>query len=60
MSTIFKNRSFAPGIRDGFNHLLEATLAADPILAGRHLIAFLLRDGKDATVTVETLANNAR
>ena len=40
----------------GFNHLVAATLAADPIVEGGHRVAFLSSDDEDATAPVAALA----
>ena len=41
----------------GFNHLIAATLAADPIVEGGHRVVFLSSDDEDAFPPVEALAN---
>jgi 8-hydroxy-5-deazaflavin:NADPH oxidoreductase len=40
----------------GFNHLLAATLAADPIVEGGHRVIFLSSDDEDAIAPVAALA----
>ena len=40
----------------GFNHLIAATLAADPIVEGGHRVVFLSSDDGDATAPVAALA----
>jgi predicted dinucleotide-binding enzyme len=40
----------------GFNHLIAATLAADPIVEGGHRVIFLSSDDEDATALVAVLA----
>jgi predicted dinucleotide-binding enzyme len=40
----------------GFNHLIAATLAADPILEGGHRVIFLSSDEEDATAPVAASA----
>ena len=40
----------------GFNHLVAATLAADPIVEGGHRVAFLSSDDEDAIAPVAALA----
>ncbi len=40
----------------GFNHLVAATLAADPIVDGGHRVVFLSSDDEDATAPVAALA----
>ncbi|HTN41791.1 MAG TPA: NADPH-dependent F420 reductase [Asticcacaulis sp.] len=40
----------------GFNHLIAATLAADPVVEGGHRVVFLSSDDEDATAPVAALA----
>ena len=40
----------------GFNHLIAATLDADPIVEGGHRVVFLSSDDEDATAPVAALA----
>jgi predicted dinucleotide-binding enzyme len=40
----------------GFNHLIAATLAADPIVEGGHRVVFLSSDDEEATAPVAALA----
>jgi 8-hydroxy-5-deazaflavin:NADPH oxidoreductase len=40
----------------GFNHLIAATLATDPIVEGGHRVVFLSSDDEDAIAPVATLA----
>jgi len=40
----------------GFNHLIAATLATDPIVDGSHRVVFLSSDDEDAIVPVANLA----
>ena len=40
----------------GFNHLIAATLAADPVIEGGHRVVFLSSDDEDATAPVAALA----
>ena len=40
----------------GFNHLIAATLATDPIVEGGHRVVFLSSDHEDAIAPVATLA----
>jgi predicted dinucleotide-binding enzyme len=40
----------------GFNHLVAATLAADPIVEGGHRVVFLSSDDEDAIAPVADLA----
>jgi predicted dinucleotide-binding enzyme len=44
----------------GFNHLIAATLAADPIVEGGHRVVFLSSDDEDATAPVAALRAGAR
>jgi 8-hydroxy-5-deazaflavin:NADPH oxidoreductase len=40
----------------GFNHLIAATLATDPVVEGGHRVVFLSSDEEDATAPVVALA----
>ncbi|MBZ9769082.1 NAD(P)-binding domain-containing protein [Mesorhizobium sp. CA6] len=40
----------------GFNHLIAAILAADPVVEGGHRVVFLSSDDEDATAQVAALA----
>jgi predicted dinucleotide-binding enzyme len=40
----------------GFNHLIAATLAADPVVEGGHRVVFLSSDDEDAIAPVAALA----
>ncbi|TIM35785.1 MAG: NADP oxidoreductase coenzyme, partial [Mesorhizobium sp.] len=40
----------------GFNHLIAATLATDPLVEGGHRVVFLTSDDEDAIAPVATLA----
>ncbi|HET6762721.1 MAG TPA: NAD(P)-binding domain-containing protein [Longimicrobiaceae bacterium] len=40
----------------GFNHLVAATLAADPVVDGGHRVVFLSSDDEDAAASVAALA----
>ena len=40
----------------GFNHLIAATLASDPVVEGGHRVVFLSSDDEDATRLVVDLA----
>jgi predicted dinucleotide-binding enzyme len=40
----------------GFNHLIAAKLAADPVVEGGHRVVFLSGDDEDATASVAALA----
>lgn len=42
----------------GFNHLGAATLAADPVVEGRHRVVFLSSDDEDAIAPVAALARH--
>ena len=56
-SSAFAARSF-PGARfvKGFNHLIAATLATDPVVDGGHRVVFLSSDDDDAIAPVAALA----
>ena len=58
-SSAFVARSF-PGANfvKGFNHLVAATLATDPIVKGGHRVVFLSSDDEDAIAPVADLAKN--
>lgn len=43
----------------GFNHLIAATLAADPIVEGGHRVVFLSGDDEDAIAPVAVWPNNS-
>jgi len=56
-SSAFVARSFTGAkLVKGFNHLVAATLATDPIVEGGHRVVFLSSDEEDATAPVEALA----
>jgi 8-hydroxy-5-deazaflavin:NADPH oxidoreductase len=40
----------------GFNHLIAATLATDPVASGGHRVVFLSSDDEDAVAPVAELA----
>jgi predicted dinucleotide-binding enzyme len=40
----------------GFNHLIAATLATDPVVEGGHRVVFLSADDEEATAPVAALA----
>ena len=56
-SSAFAAKSFT-GARfvKGFNHLIAATLATDPVVAGGHRVVFLSSDDEDAIAPVAALA----
>jgi 8-hydroxy-5-deazaflavin:NADPH oxidoreductase len=56
-SSTFVAKSF-PGAKvvKGFNHLVAATLATDPIVDGGHRVVFLSSDNEDAIAPVAELA----
>lgn len=56
-SSAFVARAFA-GARfvKGFNHLIAATLATDPVVEGGHRVVFLSSDDEDAVAPVAALA----
>jgi len=57
LSSAFVAKSF-PGAKlvKGFNHLVVATLATDPIVKGGHRVVFLSSDDEDAIAPVADLA----
>jgi predicted dinucleotide-binding enzyme len=53
----FVAKSFTGGkLVKGFNHLIAATLATDPVVEGGHRVVFLSSDDEDATASVADLA----
>ena len=57
LSSAFVAKAFTGAkLVKGFNHLIAATLAADPIVEGGHRVVFLSSDDEDATAPVATLA----
>lgn len=57
LSSAFVAKAFTGAkLVKGFNHLIAATLAADPIVEGGHRVVFLSSDDEDATASVEALA----
>jgi 8-hydroxy-5-deazaflavin:NADPH oxidoreductase len=56
-SSAFLAKSF-PGAKlvKGFNHLIAATLATDPVVEGGHRVVFLSSDEEDAIAPVADLA----
>jgi 8-hydroxy-5-deazaflavin:NADPH oxidoreductase len=56
-SSAFVAKAFTGGkFVKGFNHLIAATLAADPVVEGGHRVVFLSSDDEDATAPVAALA----
>ncbi|MCW3059147.1 MAG: oxidoreductase coenzyme F420-dependent [Capsulimonas sp.] len=56
-SSAFVAKSFTGGkLVKGFNHLIAATLATDPVVEGGHRVVFLSSDDEDATASVADLA----
>jgi 8-hydroxy-5-deazaflavin:NADPH oxidoreductase len=56
-SSAFAAKSFTGAkFVKGFNHLVAATLATDPIIEGGHRVVFLSSDDEDATAPVADLA----
>lgn len=56
-SSAFVAKAFAGAkLVKGFNHLIAATLASDPIVEGGHRVVFLSSDDEDAIAPVATLA----
>ena len=56
-SSAFVAKSF-PGAKvvKGFNHLIAATLATDPVVEGGHRVVFLSSDDEDSVAPVSDLA----
>ncbi len=58
-STAFVAKAFTGAkLVKGFNHLVAATLAADPIVKGGHRVVFLSSDDEDAAARVADLAKH--
>ena len=56
-SSAFVARAFTGAkLVKGFNHLVAATLAADPVVEGGHRVVFLSSDDEDASAPVAALA----
>ncbi|MGY3528077.1 putative dinucleotide-binding enzyme [Bradyrhizobium sp. USDA 4452] len=56
-SSTFAAKAFTgAGFVKGFNHLIAAKLAADPIVEGGHRVVFLSGDDEDAIAAVAALA----
>ncbi len=56
-SSAFVAKSFIGGkVVKGFNHLIAATLATDPVVEGGHRVVFLSSDEEDAIPPVADLA----
>ena len=56
-SSAFAAKSFTGAkFVKGFNHLVAATLATDPVVEGGHRVVFLSSDGEDAIGPVANLA----
>jgi predicted dinucleotide-binding enzyme len=56
-SSAFAAKAFTgASLVKGFNHLIAATLAADPIVEGGHRVVFLSSDDEDAIAPVAALA----
>ena len=57
LSSVYVAKSFTGAkVVKGFNHLVAATLATDPIVEGGHRVVFLSSDDEDAAAPVEALA----
>lgn len=57
LSSAYAAKAFAGAkLVKAFNHLIAATLAADPVVEGGHRVVFLSSDDEDATVPVVALA----
>jgi len=56
-SSAFVAKAFTGArLAKGFNHLVAATLAADPVVEGGHRVVFLSSDDEDAIASVAALA----
>ena len=56
-SSAFVAKSFTgASFVKGFNHLIAATLATDPVVAGGHRVVFLSGDDDDAIAPVAAMA----
>ena len=56
-SSAFAARSFTGAkLVKGFNHLIAATLATDPVVEGGHRVVFLSSNDEDAVASVADLA----
>jgi len=61
LSSTFVAKSFTGAkVVKGFNHLVAATLATDPIVEGGHRVVFLSSDDEDAIAPVADLAKKTR
>jgi predicted dinucleotide-binding enzyme len=59
LSSAFVARAFTGAkVVKGFNHLIAATLASDPVVAGGHRVVFLASDDEDAFAPVAALAKD--
>ena len=57
LSSAFVAKSFTGAkFVKGFNHLIAATLATDPVVEGGHRVVFLSSDDEDAIAPVADLA----
>jgi len=57
LSSAFSAKAFAgAGFVKGFNHLIAATLATDPVVEGGHRVVFLSSDDEEAIAPVAALA----
>ena len=57
LSTAFVAKSFTGAkVVKGFNHLIAAALATDPVVEGGHRVVFLSSDDEDAIPSVAALA----
>jgi predicted dinucleotide-binding enzyme len=57
LSSAFVAKAFdGASLVKGFNHLIAATLASDPVVDGGHRVVFLASDDEDAIVPVAALA----
>uniref|UniRef100_UPI0035CA0168 NADPH-dependent F420 reductase n=1 Tax=uncultured Sphingomonas sp. TaxID=158754 RepID=UPI0035CA0168 len=59
LSSAFVAQAFTGAkVVKGFNHLIAATLASDPVVAGGHRVVFLASDDEDAFAPVAALAKD--
>jgi predicted dinucleotide-binding enzyme len=59
LSTAFVSKAFTGAkLVKGWNHLLAATLATDPLVEGGHRVVFLSSDDEDAVTPVAALAKH--
>ena len=60
LSSAFVAKAFTGAkLVKGFNHLIAATLASDPVVEGGHRVVFLSSDDEDAIAPVAAWPNNS-